>query len=355
MMRDAVVEMQSLGLRLLDRSSNRRGGAGPAEGIAIWIDNRSLNVPVGAHYVSGSPYFLKTSDKCSMLFKDNKELFPVEIIPEPKFYGMKTKDGIELKRIALLHGKDCLATTVIQKCVYWNTSERCRFCGIELSLKDCRTIALKKPDQLAEVAEKASKFDGVRHVVLTSGSGSSSISVIRYLSECTRSIKRAADLPVHVQIEPPEYPEMLEELKDAGLDTIGIHIESFDPDILSEIAPVKARFGIKRYERAWKKSVELFGSNQVSSFMITGLGESRYSIIEGAEYLAGIGVYPFVVPFRPIPGTLLGDRVPPAPDFMRGVYEEIAEILEINNLSSKKSRAGCVRCGACSGLAGFEK
>ena len=356
MMKEAVVEMQSLGLRLLDRSTNRRGGAGPAEGIAVQMGKRSFNVPVGAHYVAGSPYLLKTSDKGSLLFKNNTELFPVQVIPEPKFYGMKTGQGIDLKRIALLHGKDCLATTVIQKCTHWNTSERCKFCGIELSLNDGRTLALKTPEQLAEVAEKALKYDGVKHVVLTSGSGTSSIKVIRYLSECTCAIKRAADLPVHVQIEPPENPDELGELKAAGLDTIGIHIENFDPDILSEIAPVKARFGIKRYERAWKKSVELFGANQVSSFMITGLGESRHATMEGARYLAGMGVYPFVVPFRPIPGTPLGDsRVPPAPDFMKGLYEEISRVLEKNDLSSQKSRAGCVRCGACSAISEFEK
>ncbi len=355
MMRDTAVEIQSLGLRLSDRSSNREGGAGPAEGMAIWMDNRSVSVPVGAHYVAGSPYFLKPVNNGGLLFKNDRELFPVEVIPEPKFYGMKTRDGIGLKQIALLHGKDCLATTVIQKCVYWNTSDRCRFCGIELSLKDGQTLALKSPAQIAEAAEKALTFDGVSHVVLTCGSPASSPRAIGYLSECVRSIKRATALPVHVQVEPPEDPGVFDELKDAGLNTMGLHVESFDLDILSEIAPAKARFGMERYKRAWKKSVELFGENQVSSFVITGLGESRQSVIEGAEYLAGIGVFPFVVPFRPIPGTGLGDRVPPAPDLMKGVYEEVSKILEKNGLSSEKSRAGCVRCGACSGLAGFEK
>ncbi len=355
MIRETVTELQSLGLRVINRNPNRKGGAGPAEGISILIDNIPVNVPTRAHYVSKSPYFLKTSNGKNFLFRNKTELFPVSIIPKPKFYDITTKDGIKLKKIALLHGKDCLATTVIQKCVYWNTVKRCKFCGIELSLRDRQTLALKTPEQLAEVAKKATESDDVKHFVLTSGSVKSSLKGIRYISDCIRSIKKAVDLPIHVQVEPPEDPEELEEFRDAGLDTIGLHIESFDFDILSKIAPVKAMFGIERYEKAWKKSVELFGSNQVSTFLIAGLGESRQSIVRGSEYLAGMGVYPFLVPLRPIPGTFLGKKLPPAPDLMISLYEEISRILEKNDISSEKSKAGCVRCGACSAIAEFEK
>jgi len=355
MIRSTVADLQSLGLRVINRNPNRRGGAGPAEGISILIDDIPVNVPAKAHYVSKSPYFLKASNGTNFLFRNKTELFPVSIIHEPKFYDITTKDGIKLKKIALLHGKNCLATTVIQKCVYWNTPNRCKFCGIELSLRNGQTLALKTPEQLAEVAKTAKELDDVRHFVLTSGSVRPSLKGIRYISDCIRSIKKAVDLPIHVQVEPPEDPEELEEFKDAGLDTIGLHIESFDFDILSKIAPVKAMFGIERYENAWKKSVELFGSNQVSTFLIAGLGERRESIIRGSEYLAGMGVFPFLVPFRPIPGTVLGKKLPPAPDLMISLYEEVTKILEKNDISSEKSKAGCVRCGACSAIAEFEK
>jgi radical SAM protein (TIGR04043 family) len=350
-----ITDLQSLGLRGIPLNPNRKGGAGPAEGIAIAIDNIPVNVPTNAHYVSRSPYVLKASRGRNFLFKDETELLPVDVISEPKFYDITAKDGIKLKKIALLHGKNCLATTVIQTCVYWNTAYRCKFCGIELSLKNGQTLALKTPEQLAEAAKIAKASDDVRHIVLTSGSVRPSLKGIRYISDCIRSIKKAVDLPIHVQVEPPEDPEELEEFKDAGLDTIGLHIESFDVDILSKIAPVKAAFGIKRYEKAWKKSVELFGSNQVSTFLIAGLGERRKSIINGSKYLAGMGVYPFLVPFRPIPGTVLGKKMPPGSDLMVSLYETVARILEKNDISSEKSKAGCVRCGACSAIAGFER
>ena len=116
------------------------------------------------------------------------------------------------------------------------------------------------------------------------------------------------DIPIHAQFLPPTDDGKLHELKTAGVDTVGIHIESFDFDTLSRIAPAKAVIGFERYERAWNKAVQVFGHNQVSSFLLVGLGESEESVVRGSEFLAERGVYPFVVPFRPIPGSAMQDR-----------------------------------------------
>ncbi len=105
-------------------------------------------------------------------------------------------------------------------------------------------------------------------------------------------------------------------------------MESFDFDVLPKVAPFKARIGQAEYVRAWKKAVELFGPNQVSSFLIVGLGESEESVIMGAEFLADLGVYPFIVPFRPIPGSLMEAVRPPDPQKMVRIYETVAEHLK---------------------------
>jgi hypothetical protein len=39
---------------------------------------------------------------------------------------------------------------------------------------------------------------------------------------------------------------------------------------------------------------------------------------------------------------------------MIDIYEQAAALLEASGLSWRKSKAGCVRCGACSGLPDFE-
>jgi len=63
-----------------------------------------------------------------------------------------------------LHGADVLATTVVQTCIRYAESDRCRFCTIEESLRSGATVAAKTPAQLAEVAEAAVRLDGVRQM-----------------------------------------------------------------------------------------------------------------------------------------------------------------------------------------------
>jgi biotin synthase-related radical SAM superfamily protein len=94
--------------------------------------------------------------------------------------------------------------------------------------------------------------------------------------------------------------------------------------------------------------------SQVSSYVIAGLEESDESIIEGSKLLAKLGVYPFIVPLRSVPGSDMENEKPPNPDRMRYIYEQVAEILHGGGISWRKNKAGCVRCRACLALPDFE-
>ncbi len=354
MMRHIITEIQSLGIHVNREITGRNGGAGPAEGRAFLIEGVPVNAPVAAKYVSQSPFSLKKTATGYSLLKNNQSITPINVVKEPNFYNSSTDDGIPYRKIALLHGKDCLATTVLQRCIHWKNSRRCSFCATETSLSNNGTIAEKTPSQLAEVARTARDLDGVTHVVLTSGTGDPPGSEIPYLAQCARAIKASANLPVQVQIAPPKNLDLIDELKDAGIESIGIHIESFDTDILSKVSPAKAAIGLNHYEKAWKKAVELFGTNQVSSFIIAGLGETITSIAWGSEFLADLGVFPFVVPLRPTPGSKLENAIPPSPDTMKQIYNAVAKILQTKGITTRNTLAGCVRCGACSALSLYE-
>lgn len=354
MLKKIIPEIQSLGICSESSKGDRKGGAGPSEGRTILINGIPVMVPVNSPGLSDSPFSMikKTNGEYS-LFKEMDEISGVTIMPEPDFYDYKTESGIPFKKIALLHGKDCLATTVLQKCVNWGSKNQCKFCGIELSLEKGATIIKKTPQQLALVALAGKKSGIIKHVVLTTGSGNPAGSEIKYLAGCAEAVKEATGLPLHAQFAPPSDPLQIMALKSAGVDTVGIHIESFDFKILSQMAPAKASLGLKRYTAAWDESVKLFGPNQVSSFLIAGLGETQESLIKGSRYLAGRGVYPFLIPLRRIPGSLLNGSRPPSSDIMIKIYEQVSEIIKENNMSSQKSKAGCVRCGACSAITLF--
>jgi len=349
-----ITELQSKGLRVERPFETRRGGAGPAHPGKIWVEGVAVTVPVGASYVAGSPFVLRREDEGWGIYRDGARVATADPLERPRFYDLATADGVPYWKIALLH-LDSLASTVLQTCTYWGTSDQCAFCGIELSLQADRTIAVKRPDQLAEVAVAAKELDQVVDVTLTTGSTAAPDRGARYLGRCARAIKQATGLPIEGQFEPPADLGVLDEVHDDGLDSVGMHVESFDPEVLARIAPGKARTGIDGYFRAWERAVEVFGAGQVSTYVILGMGEDPEVTVDGCRRAVDIGVYPFVVPLRPVPGSLMGDCMPPSADYMDRVYRQVAPYLVARGLGSGDVRAGCARCQACSAISLLER
>jgi radical SAM protein (TIGR04043 family) len=243
---------------------------------------------------------------------------------------------------------------VVQKCIYWGTEEQCGFCGIELT-RGQQTIPVKTPAQLAEVCTAARDYDGAVDVTLTTGSINRRDRGALYISRCAAAIKHASGLPIQVQFEPPDDLAVLEQVRTAGVDAVGIHIETFDPDVLGRVAAGKAKCGVEGYFRCWERAVEVFGRGRVSTYVILGMGERRELIEAGCARAIALGVYPFVVPLRPVPGTLMADTPAPDADYVASVYSSVSAMLAESGLDHVEAKAGCARCQACSGLSAWER
>ena len=66
-------------------------------------------------------------------------------------------------------------------------------------------------------------------------------------------------------------------------------------------------------------------------------------------------MYPFVVPLRPVPGSLMADRLPPSADYVEKVARKVAPYLVERGLTADKVAAGCARCQACSPVGAMER
>ncbi|MGQ7296371.1 MSMEG_0568 family radical SAM protein [Quadrisphaera sp. KR29] len=334
---------------------NRRGGAGPSDDGHVRLGGRGAALPIDPT----SPYLVRDGRLLRSTGGLSEELWvdtglEAEAVARPRFYDLTTADGVRYDQLARLHGADVLATTVVQTCIRYAEDQRCRFCSIEESLRAGATTAVKRPEQLAEVAEAAVRLDGVRQVVMTTGTSNGRDRGARHVARCVRAVKAAVPgLPVQVQVEPPEDLGALAELRDAGADSLGIHVESLDDDVRRRWMPGKATVSLEGYREAWAEGVRLFGRNQVSTYLILGLGEDPDELVAGAAELAAMGVYPFVVPFRPIAGTLAVDvdgARPPAPEVLADVTARVAADLRSRGMLSSGQKAGCAACGACSAL-----
>ncbi|MEQ9094405.1 MAG: MSMEG_0568 family radical SAM protein [Miltoncostaeaceae bacterium] len=328
----------------------RRAGAGPSDDGHWMVGGCATAVPVA----EDSPFAV---DGLGALTRDGVPVEDalVEPIDRPRFYDLLTDDGTPYERLARLHGSDVLATTVVQTCIrYTERDTRCRFCTIEESLRSGATVAVKRPEDLADVAEAAVRLDGVRQVVMTTGTSNGPDRGSRHLTRCVAAmVERVPGLPVQVQIEPPVDLEWIDRLHEAGATAIGIHVESLDQEARRRWTPGKATVSLARYEQAWRRAVAVFGPNRVSTYLLVGLGEDPDELVAGAERLIAMGVYPFVVPFRPLVGALAhADGVPPPdPAVLEDVTTRVAAALTRARMRGADQGAGCAACGACSALA----
>ena len=354
-------ELQTRGLRLLDDrigAASRRGGAGPTDHKAVTVLGTTIMVPVHTRGAADSPYIATPPDRrgVSVLQNDEGVVCEITFPPQPKFYALSTADGIPYWKIAQLHSRDTLATTVLQTCIrYGNAATKCQFCAIGESLKAGRTIARKMPDQLAKVAAAAQRLDGIRNVVLTTGTPPTDDRGADMLAECAVAIKAATGLPIQAQCEPPADFAWFSRLRNAGVDSLGMHLEAWDEDVRARIMPGKAEVPRAFYLEAFAASVAVFGRGQVSTYLLAGLGDSIESLLEAGRTLIDLGVYPFVVPFVPVGGTPLAQHPPPSAEFLRAVLQPIGEWLTAAGMTSDTVKAGCAKCAACSTLSTFEK
>jgi radical SAM protein (TIGR04043 family) len=324
----------------------RRGGAGPSDDGHVLVDGANAALPLNPR----SRYAVRDG---RLLDGGTDTGLSIEAVRRPAFYDLTTADGVPYEQIARLHGADVLATTVVQTCIRYAEQDRCRFCAIEESLRSGATVAAKTPAQLAEVAAAAVRLDGVRQMVMTTGTTAGPDRGGRHLARCVQAVTAAVPaLPVQVQCEPPADLSVLTALRDAGAVAIGMHVESLDDEVRRRWMPGKASVPLASYYAAWDEAVRVFGGNRVSTYLLVGLGEDPDELIEGAAGLIRRGVYPFVVPFRPLLGTLARRDGVPAPPaaLLRYVTEAVAALLQAAGMTGADQRAGCAACGGCSVL-----
>ena len=333
-------------------SKGRKSGAGPAGGRFLRLsDDIIANVPIWPEFAEYSEFELEREGDVYKLLKNKEEIAEIELLPSKyRFYDRTTSSGIKMSKIALIHGLNCLATTVNQICYYWRMGYQCLFCGIEGSLKERATVARKSPDDLYETAKAAIDEGVCEHMTLTTGTEKSEDRGAKYMLKVVEKLNKL-DIPLHVQVEPPKDFIWFKKLAEAGTDTIGVHVETLNPEKFKKYCPGKAmNSDITRYIQAWEYCLDIFGKNQVDTYYLLGIEEDYESLIKNLNIIADIGVIPFLVPIRPVVGAKLNKFERLNFNELINLYREVGKILHKNKLNPFENKAGCVRCNACSAI-----
>lgn len=355
-----LTQIQSEGVRWIDKESlglSRTGGAGPTDHKALNFDSQTSMIPVYNEPVENSPFKAIADEPGYVNLFENDQLIGRASVPgRPTFYDLETKDGIPYWKIATLHSKDVLATTVLQTCVrYRNRDTSCQFCAIEESLANGKTIAHKTPEQIAEVTQAAIELDGIKQLIMTTGTPKTTDRGAAVLVESAKAVRAVSDIPIQAQCEPPDSDDWFIKLKNAGVSALGMHLEAVTDRVRSEIMPGKASVPLTRYMSAYKAAVKVFGPGNVSTYILAGLGDSEDEIIDMSTKLIDLGVYPFVVPFIPVSGTPLAKHPTADAKMLDRIFKVIGPALYRAKMTSDTLTAGCAKCGACSSLKSYEK
>jgi len=288
-------------------------------------------------FAEKSPYELKKEDNWK-LYKKGQKLFNVEIIKMPKWYNLKTSTGRPMTDIFLHEGKHYLHQSY-KGCGYFALGKECKFCGTGCDIKKY------SPKEIAEVVKVALKENPKYHICLSGGTILGPDKGANTFTEEIKEIRKVTNAPLFVELAPPEEDIYLQNLIDAGANTISMNIEIWDDKIREKICPGKFKISKQRYLDAHEYVIKKLGRNKTSCVFVGGL-EPIDSLLEGVEEFLKRGVAVEVMPFKPWKGSEFQNKERTGSEFTIEAGIEMAKLMKKYNIDKSKSD-GCPNCGAC--------
>ena len=309
-----------------------RARAGLGSGLELILDTGLyVNVPVVESFAAESPYELRrTAAGRYDLHRDGERCTRVRLSPRPDWYDALTSTGKAMRRIGTLQGT-YLAVYPAQVCHFWvqgdqrPARENCRFCSVGLNLGVDEEHG-KSVEEVLEVVHAARRESGITYVDFNTGhyDGSEFLDV---LEPYVARVKQETGLLVGVQTPPFAHEPDYARLRALGVNRISFCFEVFDPEAFRALCPGKARvYGLQGYLQAVSTCTALAPRKRftldpwvVNGELIAGL-ESPASSIAAIDWLTERGAIPTVCVFRPLAGTELADRPPPATEDMVPIF-----------------------------------
>ncbi len=292
-----------------------------------------LETHVGREHPSGFylPSGLKTSFRWSrrsrysivheggefLLSRRGENLFPIRFFEQPKYYNLKSSDGIPLKNIATFVHDSNISVFYSNECNYKEKGEDCLFCNVNATkdtYAESEGIAWKTARQAAEAVQAAYAEGIADHVTITGGiiSERREIEYYQDVAEAIQARLGVRDFNGTAVIAAPLDLTNIDRLKEVGYRTIALNIELWSKDMYAAICPGKARNsgGWDHWLKAIEYAARVFGFGKVRSNIVAGLEPKPYTL-EGVQWFADHGVVCLPGAWCPNPGSgLEGHRTP---------------------------------------------
>lgn len=258
-----------------------------------------------------------------------------------RFFDKLPKTGTVVDDLARLHADGCINIWPSTNCCYDKPDIKCKFCSL--------LPKTKEPIDTDELANGIKKLLKIHPSYTLNFSGATYISpdrMVEYWCELCSKIRKFSDCPIAVEFAPPSDLSLIEKLKFSGATVAIMNIEVVDNALRKKICPGKSAITIEHYHKAFEKAVEVFGFGQVSSVMIAGI-QPADDIKKECEILCSLGVFPTIMPFRPLDDCSLAEMKACEPENLIEMSEYLGSLLRKHGLAPH-CQEGCTKCGGCS-------
>jgi biotin synthase-related radical SAM superfamily protein len=188
-------------------------------------------------------------------------------------------------------------------------SGRCHFCGLSRSRReDPKAKTFIRVDwplyALDEIIAKAKRNPQIHRVCV------SMITHPKALTDTVSIVKRLnkeLGLPISVLISPTliHAKDSLEKMKEAGVDRVGIAVDTATPELFDRLRGRGAR-GPHRWDHYWdvvRMAVDVFGEFYAGIHLIAGLGETEKEMVEAIQKGQDMGSHTHLFSFFPEKGS----------------------------------------------------
>ncbi|MCH5273608.1 MAG: hypothetical protein J1E35_08030 [Lachnospiraceae bacterium] len=316
------------------------------DAVNLTLGGHNICANVAEEFSARSPY--------SLIYENGTYYMTGNGMKEPVgFYPKLPKTGTVIDGMAQLHARYCINLWPNTACCFDADKKKCKFCSIKE--RQAEPVPAEKIgeglrillEKLEEPFFRESRSDTDKYEINLSGGTYRSPDIMAdYWISLVKEIRKFSDRAITVEMAPPADLEKLRELKAAGLTSLIMNLEVAKQELREKICPGKAGISYEHYHAAFRAAVPLFGWGKVSSVLIEGIQPAQ-DILDECEKMAKIGVFPSIMPFRPLDECELNDTAGCNPEELVMLSEKLAEMMKKYNHNSR-GKNGCTDCAGCS-------
>lgn len=303
--------------------------------VNIHLYDANINISVAEEFSTESPYLLVKRDGQYHITGDGWD-------EQITFFADLPHTGTILDDIARLHSEGCINIWPSTTCCYDAPEQKCQFCSLEADRQQPMDI-----DQLCADLQKLLPLVPNDYMLNFSGGTYHDPDwMAKYWIRLARKIREFSQIHITVEFAPPGDLGLLQEMKDAGIGVVIMNLEIADPQKRRRICPGKSHISYEHYHEAFREAVRIFGWGMVSSVLIGGI-QPKEDILRECERMAAEGVFPTIMPFRPMDNCELYGFRRCEPAELVEMSERLGELLVQYDLDFNR-QPGCTKCGGCS-------